>query len=114
MRQPIVEDILSGAANVVANLTHVLIVTYKSHHGNSVVSKVSSRMSHSACGRVGFARGTLLLAIEQTWNLFGLNLPGREPHQIEPSRCRTSCFLHSSFRANRDRLVLHDVIEKAS
>ena len=54
MRQPIVEDILSGAANVVANLDHVLIVTYKSQHGNSVVSKVSSGMSHSDCGRVGF------------------------------------------------------------
>jgi hypothetical protein len=35
LRQPIVEDIFSGAANVVTNLDHVSIVTYKSQDCNS-------------------------------------------------------------------------------
>jgi len=45
MRQPIVEDVLSGPVNVAANLDHGLIVTYTSQHDESVVSRVSSRMS---------------------------------------------------------------------
>jgi hypothetical protein len=37
-RQPIVKDIFSGAADVVANLDRVFIVTYKSHADKSTSS----------------------------------------------------------------------------
>jgi hypothetical protein len=37
-RQPIVKDIFSGAADVVANLDHVFIVTYNSHVDRSTRS----------------------------------------------------------------------------
>jgi hypothetical protein len=37
-RQPIVKDIFSAAADVVANLDDVFIVTYKSHGGKSIGS----------------------------------------------------------------------------
>jgi hypothetical protein len=42
-RQPIVEDIFSGAADVMTNLDHVSIVTYKSQNGKSAFSGVFTR-----------------------------------------------------------------------